>query len=393
MTNERCGYVFSIETALKDTKEACCWRSCVDGANRCVWHLDEDKSDLLTSPLVIGTGEEFAESILRGASLAGETALAGRSLARSDLSGADLRKTDLSETNLSDADLSDADLKGCDLRDANLQNADLRGANLRSADLTDADARGATLDGANLEDARFTRTNLRNASLEDARLYEAGFSDTWINEGTKLGRWCAYETDPDLLGEKGYIERDPDDVRSERTETVIPENEAAAWTYRALERLCQENALPGRTRWYFIREQEARRKQAWVTGKYVEAVKSELSRWVMQHGTNPWRLVGVSALVILVSAVLYPLTGGLLDTASGETFGFVVETPGEAPQYYFGTVFLKSLYFSAVTFATLGYGDIQPVGAYARFVATVETLLGSVLTALLVFVLARVVSW
>lgn len=53
----------------------------------------------------------------------------------------------------------------------------------------------------------------------------------------------------------------------------------------------------------------------------------------------------------------------------------------------------KSLYFSVVTFATLGYGDIQPIGTVARFLAGIEALLGALLAALLVFVLTRIVTW
>ncbi len=45
------------------------------------------------------------------------------------------------------------------------------------------------------------------------------------------------------------------------------------------------------------------------------------------------------------------------------------------------------LYFSVVTFATLGFGDISPVGSFARFLAGVESLFGSLLLALLVYVL------
>ena len=46
-----------------------------------------------------------------------------------------------------------------------------------------------------------------------------------------------------------------------------------------------------------------------------------------------------------------------------------------------------------MTFATLGFGDIQPVFIPARIVAGVEALLGQLLMALLVFVLTRNVTW
>lgn len=50
---------------------------------------------------------------------------------------------------------------------------------------------------------------------------------------------------------------------------------------------------------------------------------------------------------------------------------------------------LMNLYFSVVTFTTLGYGDIQPSNAATRALAGVESLLGAALIALLVFVLGR----
>ena len=52
-------------------------------------------------------------------------------------------------------------------------------------------------------------------------------------------------------------------------------------------------------------------------------------------------------------------------------------------------MFYHSLYFSVVTFATLGYGDVQPIGNLVRALAGIESLLGSLLMALLVFVLTR----
>lgn len=50
--------------------------------------------------------------------------------------------------------------------------------------------------------------------------------------------------------------------------------------------------------------------------------------------------------------------------------------------------FLECLYFSAVTFTTLGYGDMRPVGTL-RFLAAVESLIGAFAMALFVYAFTR----
>ena len=367
--DDRCGLVFETGDSLSVQSQACCWRETVEDADRCHWHLDGDKEDVISAEHFEEMDDEVYGAVFRDASLPAEAEFTGRRFPRSDFSGADL----------SERDFSDADLGGANLSGASLLNADFSGANLRNADLTDANARGASFEGANLENSELTRTNLRNANIENAALYEIALSDTLVNESTRLGRFCYYEE------EETNIERDARTIRH---------HEAAAWTYRALQQLCEENALPNKNRHFYVREKEARRKLAWETSDYRNATKAELSRWVMEYGGNPWRVVGVSALIVLVFGALYPIVGGIQDTATGNTVGFFsADAPTDAPVWYFTGPFLKGIYFSVVTFTTLGYGDIQPLGHWARFLATTEAVLGSMLLALLVFVLSRTVTW
>jgi hypothetical protein len=385
----RCGYPFSLDSPLAGERGACCWRESWRNG-RCRWHADADKGGVIDRHDLVEHAGPLVGAVLRGAELSGSGALRERSLSGADLSEVDLRHADLSGAVLAEADLADADLTGADLTDADLTDADLTGATLADADLDDVDARGATFAEANMEKCSLARTNLRAADLTDTRLYEAAFSDTWINQETDLDDRCVYEREADGI---------------DREEGSIEAHDAASWTYRSLQGLCGENALPNQSRHYYVREKDARRKHAWEVGDYTRAVKSELSRWTMEYGSNAWRVVGFSAVVILVFAVAYPLVGGLyatspplseLGTAEAEPIGkigYFVEAPTENVSVYFGRVFLKSLYFSVVTFTTLGYGDIQPIGDAVRVLATVETILGSVLLALLVFVLSRQVTW
>lgn len=50
--------------------------------------------------------------------------------------------------------------------------------------------------------------------------------------------------------------------------------------------------------------------------------------------------------------------------------------------------FLLCLYTSFITFTTLGYGDVHPIG-WSRLVATIESGLGIFMTALFIFVFTR----
>lgn len=54
--------------------------------------------------------------------------------------------------------------------------------------------------------------------------------------------------------------------------------------------------------------------------------------------------------------------------------------------------FLWGLYFSVITFTTIGYGDLYPVGTFAKVLVGAESLSGAVLVALFVFVLGRRVA-
>lgn len=113
----------------------------------------------------------------------------------------------------------------------------------------------------------------------------------------------------------------------------------------------------------------------------------------MRYGTSPWRVVATSLLLIVVCAGLFPLTGGIREIGTDTAITYEINDPTDTPGPVLVRTFLKSLYFSVITFATLGYGDIQPVGGWARAVASIETLLGSLLMALLVFVLTRSVHY
>jgi hypothetical protein len=94
------------------------------------------------------------------------------------------------------------------------------------------------------------------------------------------------------------------------------------------------------------------------------------SYFIWGHGERPARALYCAVSVILASALIY--SQGVLAQNGG------VFRPG----------FLDSLYFSAVTFTTVGYGDISPVGV-SRYLACAEAFCGMFLMPLFIVSLSR----
>jgi len=99
------------------------------------------------------------------------------------------------------------------------------------------------------------------------------------------------------------------------------------------------------------------------------------------YGEAPLRIVGISMLLILVCAILYTFTGL---NYQGE---FFIYSSNQSLSENF-SFFLSSLYYSVVTFTTLGYGDFTPVGI-SRAIAAIEAFTGSFTIALFVVVFVK----
>jgi hypothetical protein len=342
-----CDYRLDLGVAEETGRSGECRRPVWADHDRCIWHAGvagktaEDIADF----------DPAAEEVIDGAYLV--------------------------EARLTDVDwFRDTSLVGANLTEAEANGADFSGADLTLSTLTDLSALGANFSGANLEGAVITNADLRRADFEDARLHETVLTNVHVGGGTRMGEVAVYDREnapPDLTDDQPL--------------------EAAAWVYRQLRTLYQRNALPKLARRSYFLEKDARRRLAWRRSDYRDALKREASRWIMRYGDSPWRVLATSLVIILVFALLFPLTGGIQETQGETSITYALENPETAPTWWISRVLFKSVYFSVVTFATLGYGDIQPIGLIARLLAGLEALLGALLAALLVFVLSRIVTW
>ena len=453
--DDRCGYTVEYESLNSFHPErTCCYRrSWRDG--RCIWHADVvDKPVEKLKESRLDQPEHLAGAVLTGTTVDDELSFAGCQLYRADLSDARFRDANFSNANLLRADLVDADFVranfteaeaweitasesnflesdfteaavirsdfsganfgGADLTNANLSDVSLSGADLSSADLSDASVRIADLSGvfaqnanlsyadfekSDLSDANFTDANARGAVFEAANLtrtnffgadltgsdtYGAVLSDIQINRKTQFGKHYTYALDSD----------DPVDVDGSSPTAW----DKARWTYRQAERLARDNALPERAREYYVTRKNVRRREyrrlGGLANRYRWA-KAVVSWAVMEYGENPRRVVGFSLAIILGFGVAFPFFGGMTsgETQSAVPYAFDPITTGSIPLPEWLVVLLANLYFSGVTFTTLGYGDIQPATPAVEVMATVESFLGALLMALLVFVLGRRTTW
>ena len=126
-------------------------------------------------------------------------------------------------------------------------------------------------------------------------------------------------------------------------------------------------------------KRRARLKNARGKLSKVKAYGHNFVEWLLadlpsEYGTNWVRLFLFSLLVIIGNAVPYTIWSHKID-GFPETSNIVVR-------------FANALYYSIVTFTTLGYGDMHPTG-WLKALSAIEALTGAVFMALIVAVIAR----
>lgn len=126
-------------------------------------------------------------------------------------------------------------------------------------------------------------------------------------------------------------------------------------------------------------KRKARLKNAHNKLEKIKANTHNFIEWLLadlpsEYGTNWVRLFLVSLLVILGNAVPYAIWSNLIE-GFPETSNYFVR-------------FANALYYSLVTFTTLGYGDMHPTG-WLKALSGLEALTGAVFMALIVAVIAR----
>lgn len=267
------------------------------------------------------SGCDLSNADLRGARLVGArlhgATLFGALLDGCELLAADLREADLSEARLEQAGFGRADLSGATLFGVKAKGASFTGAKLCGADLRSSDLREARLLTADLDGAHFDQCDLREADLSEATVRGASFAGADLR-ASRMRHLEGYRS-------AGWVGADVRDV-----------DWSGGWLLRR--HVLDENFLDE-----FKRQGPAYRVAYWLWWVTSDCGRS-ISRW------GGWTIV---------VALLY-----------GWAFRFVEIDYGA---YETG---LSGIYYSIVTFTTLGYGDVLPVSNAAKLLALSEVVLG-----------------
>lgn len=247
-----------------------------------------------------------------------------------------------------------ANLTGANLKRASLYNAHLYRANLTNACLMKANLGKATLNFANLDGA-----NLLGVFLSDSKLEHIHWGK--LHQEVFLAK----------LQQKNAPEKKIQQMTQEAEEVC-----------RQLRKQCEEHGLSENAGKFFYKEMRFRRfsKPLFSRQRFFSWFFDRLCG----YGEKPRRLIAFSLFFITLCAIGYFFIG----VHDGHTVAVFNASHSIWENL---TQFGECLYFSVVTFTTLGYGDITPAG-FGRLIAAVEAFTGSFTIALYVVVFVRRMS-
>jgi len=226
---------------------------------------------------------------------------------------------------------------------------------------------GAVLKAGTFEDAELRHVTFRDVDLSNVFTTGASLEEAYMAEA----RWGQLERGP--LGKKVVVKEETI-AEEEGTRDSIKRAEAAHRNLKESYKNEGDYSMAGE---FFIREMDLRTRALKMDKEYSGFMASKLVSVLCGYGERPARVIFWWLAFVFIFAVIY-FSGQLIAPAG----------PGKI-EYDTWNGFLTCLYFSVVTFTTLGFGDIQPSTDAGRAVAGVEAFTGAFMIALFVLVLGR----
>lgn len=277
------------------------------------------------------------------------------------------------------ADFEEVNFQGyADFSEATFQNADFTGATFQDADF----GRATFHKQLNFEPKKINILDLQYSQFFFRSYISADLSKTLFHRA-----FLDNVTFVNCTWPKKYIIYEEQHVKNEDINLGYKELETI---YRNLKQNIQNNGDYSTAGEFYYREMEMRRKKN--NWKIRSRWWLELYHFIAGYGEKPQLVIRNSFLVIFIAALLF-FFNGVIRT---NIFPLLEKTP-YIINYSLHSVdfniqalidFGYCFYYSIVTFTTLGYGDIHPLGL-SHVIASIEALIGAFFMALFVVVFVR----
>jgi len=255
----------------------------------------------------------------------------------------DLRGIRIEQTQLDDAVIRHANLRWSSFRDVGLKGTRFVECNLSHAAFNECYFRRTLFNKCDIVNARFERSEFSHASIDDCRLDFASFRECEITLQTVRFR---EDADPHVQARV---------CRNLKLNAMSMGHFADAGELTFMEKTYERHEL---YRHAFGRQHE-------TLGGRVEALRAWLMSVLLDllwgYGEKPRRItLAMAAGIFFFGALQYWLDG----------------IPGQG--------FWADVYFSGITFLTIGYGDLVPVAPLPRALAVIEGVVGITVLGMLI---------
>jgi hypothetical protein len=255
----------------------------------------------------------------------------------------DLRGIRIEQTQLDSAVIRNANLRWSSIRDVGFKGTQLIGCNLSQAAFSECYFRHTTFQQCDIVNSKFERSEFSHAKIEDCRLDFASFKECEITLETIHFQ---DDTDPHVLARV---------CRNLKLNAMSMGHFADAGELTYMEKTYERH----------VRYDHAFSAKHESVGERLNAVRAWLVslflNWMWGYGEKPRRItLAMAAGILFFGALQYSLDG------------------------ISGAGFWAHVYFSGITFLTIGYGDLVPVEPLPRFLAVVEGVVGITVLGMLI---------